>query len=80
VLLLDEATSALDVRTEQALTKALEALSKDRATVTIAHRLSTIRRADLIVVLQWGRIVERGTHDELLAKGGVYAGLVRSFS
>jgi len=80
VLLLDEATSALDVQTEQALTEAMEVLSKGRTTITIAHRLSTIRRADMIVVLQSGRIVERGTHAQLLALGGVYAGLVRSFS
>jgi len=80
VLLLDEATSSLDAQTEQALTEALTVLSEDRTTITIAHRLSTIRRADLIVVLQCGRIVERGTHDELLTQGGVYAGLVQSFS
>ncbi|WP_343723267.1 ABC transporter ATP-binding protein, partial [Herbaspirillum seropedicae] len=79
VLLLDEATSALDAQTEQALTDALAVLSKDCTTITIAHRLSTIRRADLIVVLQQGRIVERGTHAQLLEQEGVYAGLVQSF-
>lgn len=78
VLLLDEATSALDTRTEQALAEALAKLSANRTTITIAHRLSTVRRADQIVVLQQGRIVERGKHDELIAAGGVYAVLVRS--
>lgn len=58
----------------------MEVLSKGRTTITIAHRLSTIRRADMIVVLQSGQIVERGTHAKLLALRGVYAGLVRSFS
>jgi ATP-binding cassette subfamily B protein len=76
VLILDEATSALDNRTEQAVQEAIDALSANRTTLTIAHRLSTIRGADQIVVLDSGRTVERGTHDELLARGGRYAALV----
>ncbi|MBH5333516.1 ABC transporter ATP-binding protein [Streptomyces pactum] len=77
VLILDEATSALDTRTEHAVQQAIDALSAGRTTITIAHRLSTVRDADLIVVLDGGRIVERGTHDELLRRGGRYAALVR---
>lgn len=77
VLLLDEATSALDTRTERAMSQALERMSKGRTTITIAHRLSTIRHADLIVVMQAGRIVEQGSHDRLMALDGVYAGLTR---
>ncbi|KUH35629.1 MULTISPECIES: ABC transporter ATP-binding protein [Streptomyces] len=76
VLILDEATSALDTRTEQAVQQAIDALSAGRTTITIAHRLSTVRAADQIVVLDAGRIVERGSHAELLAKGGRYAALV----
>ncbi|GAA2884453.1 ABC transporter ATP-binding protein [Streptosporangium fragile] len=76
VLVLDEATSALDTHTERAVQEALDTLARGRTTITIAHRLSTIRDADQIVVLDRGRVAERGTHDRLLAAGGRYAALV----
>jgi ATP-binding cassette, subfamily B, bacterial len=76
VLVLDEATSALDTQTEYSIQGELMRLSEGRTTITIAHRLSTVRDADQIVVLDKGRIVERGNHEELLERGGVYATLV----
>jgi ATP-binding cassette, subfamily B, bacterial len=75
VLLLDEATSALDVATERAMSGALEAAASGRTTVSIAHRFSTIRHADQILVLRQGRIVERGTYEELVGRGGLFAEL-----
>ena len=73
ILILDEPTSALDAGTEHLIRQALERLMKGRTTFLIAHRLSTVRHADCIAVLQDGQIAESGTHDELLARGALYA-------
>ncbi|VAW90034.1 Lipid A export permease/ATP-binding protein MsbA, partial [hydrothermal vent metagenome] len=75
ILILDEATSALDTESERYIQAALEELMKDRTTFVIAHRLSTIEKADTIIVMNEGTIVEQGKHDQLLAAGGYYANL-----
>ena len=78
ILLLDEATSSIDTRTEQLVQKAFDTIMNGRTSLVVAHRLSTIQGADCILVLKDGSILERGTHDELLAKGGFYAKLYES--
>lgn len=78
VLLLDEATSALDPHAENVVQKALDKATEGRTTIVIAHKLATIRKADSIIVMEKGCIVEQGTHDSLLARGGKYAQLVRA--
>jgi len=78
ILILDEPTAALDTESEKQVMEALTRLMKGRTVITIAHRLSTIRNADKIVVLERGELAEEGNHDELIARGGVYAGLYRA--
>lgn len=78
ILILDEATSSVDTRTEELIQKAMDALTVDRTSFVIAHRLSTIRDADMILVMNGGDIVERGTHEELLARNGFYADIYNS--
>jgi ATP-binding cassette subfamily B protein len=77
ILLLDEATSALDAESERLVQAALEGLMKNRTTLVIAHRLATVQRADRIVVMDQGRIVETGSHAELVRQDGLYAHLAR---
>jgi ATP-binding cassette subfamily B multidrug efflux pump len=76
-LILDEATANLDVGTEALIQEALENLLEDRTAIIIAHRLSTIRNVDRILVLKQGTLVEQGSHDDLLARGGLYASLYK---
>jgi len=75
ILLLDEATSSLDSESEQRVQNAIERLIQGRTTIIIAHRLSTVQRADRIIVLENGKIVEQGSHDELISAGGLYSHL-----
>ena len=77
ILLLDEATSALDAESETLVQTALERLMQGRTTIVIAHRLATVLKADRILVMDGGRIVEEGTHQSLVAKGGIYARLAK---
>jgi ABC-type multidrug transport system fused ATPase/permease subunit len=77
-LLLDEATSALDTESERIVQTALENASRNRTTIVIAHRLSTVRNCDLIVAMGFGKIIEQGTHTELIESKGMYASLVQT--
>ena len=77
ILILDEATSSVDVQTEVKIQEAIASLTKGRTTFAIAHRLSTLRNADRLAILDGGRIVEMGTHQELMERGGVFANLVK---
>ena len=78
MLILDEATSSVDTRTELLIQRAMDRLTEGRTSFVIAHRLSTIKNADLILVMQGGDVIESGTHDALMAKGGFYADLYNS--
>ncbi len=80
LIILDEATSSLDLRSEAMVERAMRELMRDRTAIVIAHRLSTIRTADRIVVLDDGRVIEQGTHADLIAAGGRYAGLYEDWS
>ena len=78
MLILDEATSSVDTRTEELIQKAMDKLMENRTSFIIAHRLSTIKNADIILVLKDGDVIEKGNHEELMAKGGFYADLYNS--
>jgi ATP-binding cassette subfamily B protein len=77
ILLLDEATSALDAESEHAVQRAVEELARTRTTLIVAHRLATVKKADRIIVMEDGKIAAQGTHDALVAEGGLYARLAR---